>query len=304
VDGYIVRWFDHFLKGIDNGVEKDAPVYVFFTGENVWHAEQDWPLPEAKPTRYYLVSAGHANSLKGDGVLTTHPPATDTPDSYIYNPLNPTLDPFENYPNHSNLDGPLDTRLSTIGDEVLVYKTAPLASPVEVTGPIEATLYAATSALDTDWFIRLIDVQPDERSLLLCDGSIRARNRDPANAGRFNPAHLSTIDPGKVYEYHIEFWRGTGNLFQKRSSNPDRNFVQLVSLLSSEPKHRRRQRCFGFCLLSHGGSPDCAPWSPVSVLCTAAGHSIQDRGAVTSVQHEQHRPRFTLHDSAIRYHNG
>jgi len=215
VNGYIVRWFDHFLKGVDNGVDKDPPVHVFVMGENRWHAEADWPLPEAKPTRYYLVSSGHANSLKGDGLLTTTAPAQDRADHYTYDPRHPTLDPFASYPEHNgHLDGALDTRLSAIGDEVLVYSTPPLQSPVEVTGPIEATLYAATSARDTDWMVRLVDVQPDGRSLVLTEGVMRARNRDPSDDGRFNGAQLSSIDPGKVYQYTLRFWRGTANLFQ------------------------------------------------------------------------------------------
>jgi len=216
LNGYVVRWFDHFLKGVNNGVEKDPPVYVFVMGENQWHAEQDWPLPEAKATKFYFASGGHANSLKGDGVLTTTPPREEASDTYTYDPGNPTLDPFESFPDHNgHLDGALDTRLSAIGDEVLVYQTPPLESPVEVTGPIEATLHAATSARDTDWMMRLVDVQPDGRSLLLTEGIMRARNRDPANKGRFNSAQLSMIEPGKVYEYTIRFWRGTGNLFQR-----------------------------------------------------------------------------------------
>jgi uncharacterized protein len=216
INGNIVRWFDHFLKGVDNGIERDPPVYVFVMGENKWHAEQDWPLPEATPTKYYFSSHGHANSLKGDGALTTTPPNQDRPDTYIYDPRNPTRDPFESYPEHNgHLDGALDTRLASIGDEVLVYQTPPLESPVEVTGPIEATLYAATSAKDTDWMVRLVDVQPDGRSLLLAEGVIRARNRDPLHEGRFNAAQLSAVESGKIYQYTIRFRRGTGNLFQQ-----------------------------------------------------------------------------------------
>ena len=93
-------------------------------------------------------------------------------------------------------------------------KTPPVASPVQVTGPIEATLYASTSARDTDWMVRLVDVQPDGRTLLLADEALRARSRDPDRAGRFNAARLSTIKPGKIYRYTVRFWRGTANLFQ------------------------------------------------------------------------------------------
>jgi hypothetical protein len=216
VEGYTLRWLDHFLKGIDNGVESDPPVYVFVMGENKWHAELDWPLPHARPTKYYFTSGGDANSLKGDGLLTTSRPDKNASDTYSYDPRNPTFDAFHRYPNHNgHIDGAVDTRLSAIGDEVLVYQTPPMTSPLEVTGPIEATVYAATSARDTDWMVRLVDVQPDGRSLLLAEGVMRARNRDPAREGRFNAAQLSTIEPGKVYQYTIRFWRGTGNLFRQ-----------------------------------------------------------------------------------------
>jgi uncharacterized protein len=216
VDGYTVRWFDHFLKGIDNGVDKDPPVYVFVMGENQWYAEQDWPLPQTRFTKYYFTSNGHANSQSGDGLLTTTLPARETSDVYIYDPGHPTLDPSTSFPHHNgSIDGAWDTQLSSRGDEVLVYQTSPLESAVEVTGPIEATLYAATSARDTDWMVRLVDVQPDGRALLLADGVLRARNRDPASEGRFNAAQLSTVEPGKVYRYTIRFWRGTGNLFER-----------------------------------------------------------------------------------------
>jgi putative CocE/NonD family hydrolase len=214
VNGYTARWFDHFLKGLNNGVERDPPVYLFVMGANEWRAERDWPLPDAKPTKYYFGSGGRANSLSGDGVLTPAPPNAETVDTYTYDPRKPTRDPFEGYPHHNgHIDGALDTKGSASGADVLVYQTAPLESPVEVIGPIEATLYAATSARDTDWFIRLVDVRPDGRGFLLTEGVMRARNRDPANEGRFNSTALTTLEPGAVYRYTIKFWRGTANRF-------------------------------------------------------------------------------------------
>ena len=212
---YAARWFDHFLKGVDNGVQGDPPVYVFVMGENAWHAEEDWPLPQTRWTRYYLSSGGHANSLKGDGILGTSLPAAEGHDSYVYDPLSPTRDPFFGRPGYNgHIDGAVDARLPALGDEVLVYETPPLEEAVEVTGPIEARLYASTSAKDTDWMVRLVDVGPDGYAALLADGVMRARNRDPEDEGRFNAAEFSTIEPGEVYEYTIRFWRGTGNLFR------------------------------------------------------------------------------------------
>jgi putative CocE/NonD family hydrolase len=211
-DGYVCRWFDHYLKGIDNGVEKDAPVHIFVMGENRWHAEKDWPLPDTRWTKFYLHGKGKANSLKGDGTLDRDAPGDEPADTYTYDPTKPTLSPPSS---NGHIDGPLDTDKPAGGPEVLVYATPPLTEDVEVTGPVTAKLFAATSARDTDWMVRLVDVHPDGRAALLCDGVIRARCRDPKKAGAFVPDRLSTIEPDRVYEYTIDFWRATANRFGK-----------------------------------------------------------------------------------------
>jgi len=213
-DGYVCRWFDHWLKGIVNGVMEDPPVHVFVMGRNRWHAEQDWPLPQTQWTKFYLRSKGRANSIDGDGLLSADPPAGgEAPfDTYVYDPAKPTRSPFTG--GHLE-DGAADTRKSSGGPDVLVYTTPPLEEEIEVTGPITAKLYASTSARDTDWMVRLVDVQPDGFSAMLCEGVMRARHRDPERGGSFNPAELSLIEPGQVYEYTIEFWRATANAFAK-----------------------------------------------------------------------------------------
>lgn len=210
-DGYVCRWFDHYLKDQDNGVEKDAPVHVFVMGRNEWRAEQDWPLPQTKFTKYYLHAKEKANSRKGDGSLSTVVPEAEPADHYTYDPMKPLLDNFTN----GHIDGPVDIRKGGERDDVLVYTTPPLEEDVEVTGPIEAKLFSATSAKDTDWMMRLVDEYPDGKAAFLCDGVMRARCRDPKKHGAYNPAKLSTIEPDKVYEYSLKFWRGTGNVFKK-----------------------------------------------------------------------------------------
>ena len=207
--GYTARWFDHYLKGADNGVERDPPVYVFVMGPNKWRAEKDWPLPETQWTKYYFQSGGNANTLNGDGLLSTEPPAKPGADRYVYDPAKPTLAPWT-----GGVDA-ADARIPEIGKDVLVYTTPPLANDVEVTGPIEVKLFASTSAKDTDWIVHLVDVHPDGYAAIVAEGVMRARNRDPKNGGAFNSEKLSTIKPNEVYEYTVNFWRITGNVFAK-----------------------------------------------------------------------------------------
>lgn len=203
-DGCVCRWFDHQLKGEANGAADDPPVQVFVMGPNRWRAEKDWPLPQTRWTKYFL---------HGGGNLSTTSPNEEPADHYVYDPAKPTRDSFLEKGN-GHIDGPVDTRASA-GDDVLVYTTPPLAEDVEVIGPVEAKLFAATSARDTDWMVRLTDVRLDGFSALLCDGVIRARCRDPQTAGVFTAKALSTIEPGKPYEYTIRFWRATGLVFGK-----------------------------------------------------------------------------------------
>ena len=211
-DGYVVRWFDYHLKGIDNGVLKDPPVHVFVMGRNKWRTAKDWPLPQTRFTNYYLHSGGRANSSSGDGTLITKPPRTEPPDRYVYDSKNPT--PSAAFAN-GHIDGPRDIAKSAKRNDVLVYNTPELTEDVEIVGPITAKLFAATSARDTDWMIRMSDVHPDGRALFLAEGIMRARYRDPKRNGAFNPRDLSTIEPNQSYDYTIEFWRPTGNVFAR-----------------------------------------------------------------------------------------
>jgi putative CocE/NonD family hydrolase len=212
MDGFICRWLDRRLLDRENGIDDEPPVHVFVMGRNTWRAEADWPIPNTTWTRYFLHSGGRANSQQGDGRLETTPPSGDEPaDGYTYDPADPTPTAFVG----GHIHGAADTRAVSNRDDVLVYVTPELTEDVEVVGPISAKLFAATSARDTDWMVRLVDVFPDGRTALLCDGVMRARCRDPQNHGAFNAAQLSEIEPERVYEYTLDFWRGTGNLFQK-----------------------------------------------------------------------------------------
>ncbi len=206
-----VRWFDHWLKGIDTGMLNEAPIRLFVMGANVWRDENEWPLARARETRYYLHSGGHANSLRGDGTLTVNAPdGTEIgSDHYTYDPANPVptrggalLMTPEYRP------GPYDQRPVESREDVLVYTSDVLTEDVEVTGPIKVHLWAVSSAPDTDFVARLVDVHPDGYAQNLTDGIIRARYR---NFERGEAPSL--IEPGAAYEYEIDLW-ATSNLFK------------------------------------------------------------------------------------------
>ncbi len=208
IDGATLRFFDYWLKGIDDGVSSEAPVQLFVMGEDVWRTENEWPLARAVETDYFLSSGGNANSIAGDGELVNDAPGDDRPDVFLYDPFHP-VPTFGGqlccYP--STLPpGAYDQRPVEMRPDVLVYATPPLDEDTEVTGPVRLHLWAATSAADTDFTAKLVDIYPDGYARNLTDGIIRARYRQGTDTPR-------PITPGEIYEYAIDLW-ATSNLFR------------------------------------------------------------------------------------------
>jgi putative CocE/NonD family hydrolase len=200
-----LRWFDYWLKGIDNGIMDEPPVRIFIMGENKWRYEKEWPLARTQYTKYYFHSNERANSMHGDGVLNTNAPQNqEPPDTYIYDPNDPVPSAAEDL--WYFLDTVKDQRIIEKRDDVLVYTTPPLKEAVEVTGPLSVKLFASSTARDTDFTGKLVDVHPHGYAQYIQEGIIRARYRE----SRENP---SLIDPGKIYEYTIGLW-ATSNLFK------------------------------------------------------------------------------------------
>jgi putative CocE/NonD family hydrolase len=189
-----IRWYDSWLKGIDNRIAQDKPVHLFVMGTNVWREEDAWPLPDTRYRSYYLHSSGHANSAAGDGTLSPEPAGQEPEDSYCYDPQHPV-------PTVGGailgLAGPCDQRQVEAREDVLCYTTPPLTHPLEVTGPIELVLYVSSSAVDTDFTGKLVDVSPDGRAENLTDGILRARYRDSL-------ARPTLMEPGQVYALHLD----------------------------------------------------------------------------------------------------
>lgn len=199
------KWFDHWLKGQDTGVEDLPPYRIFVMGKNFWRDENEWPLERTQYTKYYFHSGGSANTAAGDGSLSIENCGDEPGDSFLYDPKNPV--PTRGGCNLLGAGGPLDQRVIEKRQDVLVYTSEELKEELEVTGPVKAVVYASSSATDTDWTAKLVDVYPDGRAFNLCDGIIRARYRNSAT----NP---TLIKSGQVYRYEIDLWV-TSNVFLK-----------------------------------------------------------------------------------------
>lgn len=194
-----LRWYDSQLKGIANGIMQEPPVRIFVMGANTWRYENEWPLARTIYRKYYFHSPGNANTLEGDGTIDTDVPENEKPDTFVYDPEDPVITPGR--------DEPIDQREVEARQDVLVYSTGILKEGIEVTGPVKVVLYASSSAINTDFTAKLVDVYPDGRAIRLCEGIIRASFRNPE-------APPSAIQPNKVYKYNISLW-STSNLFKE-----------------------------------------------------------------------------------------
>ena len=205
LEGLEFRWFDHWLKGIPNGIDREPPVRVFLMGENRWHDELEWPIARTQLTKFYLHSKGSANTLTGDGLLSTSAPTEEPADHYEYDPQDPV--PFITDANFSQVGGPDDYRTVEARKDVLVYTSEPLTEDTTVCGPIKSQIYAVSSAVDTDFMAKLLDVWPNGFAQRLNDGMVRARFRE----GMDRP---TLIKPDQVYLYNVDLW-DTCEMFAK-----------------------------------------------------------------------------------------
>jgi putative CocE/NonD family hydrolase len=208
MDDVMLRWYDHILKGEANGIEKEKPVKIFVLGDDVWREEDQWPPAVARETRYYLHSGGKANGLAGDGTLSTSAPQQEPADQYVYDPGSPVPTiggPLCCDPRHL-APGPRDQRPAEVRPDVLVFSTPPFKSDFEVSGPVSVELYANSSAVDTDFTGKLVDVWPNGFAQNLTEGILRARFRDSREKPEF-------LNPGQVYKLTLDLW-ATSNVFK------------------------------------------------------------------------------------------
>ena len=199
-------WFETYLDGESDPPPPFPKVMLYVMGANRWRGEDEWPLARTRYTRFYFHSAGGANSAKGNGYLTLRRPNQERPDRFIFDPQNPVSTQGGNiYP--PNFAGPVDQKQSQGRKDVLVYTSAPLEKPLEITGPIRVRLYASSTAVDTDFTAKLSAVHTDGKVFNLQDGIIRARFRDSLS-------EPSLLTPNKVSEFEIDLW-ATSYVFSK-----------------------------------------------------------------------------------------
>ncbi len=207
-----LRWFDYWLKGVENGIIKEPLVSVFVMGTNQWLHGDTYPLPATRFTKLYLTSSGKANTSRGDGGLAFDEPANGAPpDAYTYDPGDPTPDPgfhelteeqdkqVRSADQKKKEEEAFRETVTSTRQDILVYQTEPLKEPLTFAGPISATLYASSSARDTDWFMTLVEIEKDGKTFPLAAGRVRARFRESVK----KPALL---EPGQIYEYKLDLW--------------------------------------------------------------------------------------------------
>jgi uncharacterized protein len=187
-------WFDHYLRGTNNGIDREPAVTYYAMGDtsdpkapgNEWRTASTWPPPGSTATSLYL---------RTDRTVSAVKPAKADPLIYTYDPANPC--PTLGGPQLTVPAGAMDQRKIEGRPDVLVFTSASLTEPVEVTGRVRARLWVSSDCPDTDFFVKVCDVYPDGRSFNICEGQLRARFRESFKVEKL-------MEPGKVYPLTVD----------------------------------------------------------------------------------------------------
>lgn len=244
-------WFDYQLKGTGDKEIKEWPKVRYFTmGSNQWHASETWPPAEAKPMTLYLSSGGKANSVTGDGALVTAAPTADRPDTFVYDPMNPVPSLGGNVCCTGNAvsGGSYDQRRNEARADVLVYTSDPFPDGIEVTGTLDVTLYVSSSAKDTDFTVKLVDVYPDGRAYNLDETIQRMRFRNGYDKplawmekGQVYPVKLAGLTTsnwfGKGHRIRIEVSSSNFPRFDRNLNTGGRNWDESTAVIANNSVH-------------------------------------------------------------------
>lgn len=247
--GLVQKWFDHFLKGADNGVTSQPKVRAYLMGANQWRTYDTWPPKEARYIAYFLDSDGRANTAYGDGRLSTSKPDQARSDSFIYDPLRPvpslggSICCFS--PNFEG--GAFDQSGTEMRSDVLVYSTAPLADTIEIAGPVKVSLYLSSDRKDTDLTVKLLDVYPDGKAYNLDETIQRVRWREGWDKPVFmEPGHVYRVDVGPLvtsnaflpgHRIRIEVSSSNFPRFERNLNTAGNNFDEKDGLVARNVIH-------------------------------------------------------------------
>ena len=255
MDELTYGWFDHFLKGENNGVLEKMPRVRYYTmGLNKWQTSDTWPPSGAQPMTLFLSSGGKANTLNGDGALLEASPAADAADKFEYDPMNPVPSVGGNVCCTGNAitAGSFDQRQNEGRADVLVYSTEPLKEGVEVSGPIEVTLYVSSDAKDTDFTVKLLDVYPDGRAYNLDETIQRMRYRDGYDkpnvwmqAGKVYKVTLSPLTTSNYFaaghRIRIEVSSSNFPRFDRNLNTGGKNYDESKGVIARNAVHHSKQ---------------------------------------------------------------
>ena len=248
-------FFDKFLKGeSDTRVDKLPKVTYFTMGSNKWQTSDTWPPRGAAPMTFYLSSDGKANTLNGDGRLTTAPPASDSPDEFTYDPMNPVRSLGGNVCCTGNAiqAGAFDQRKTEERQDVLVYTTEPFKEGIELSGPIVPTLYVSSDAKDTDFTVKVLDVYPDGRAYNLDESIQRMRyregyDRDPVwmEAGKVYKVTLQPLNTSNYFapghRLRIEVSSSNFPRFDRNLNTGGNNYDESKGVVANNKVHHSKQ---------------------------------------------------------------
>jgi putative CocE/NonD family hydrolase len=222
---HLIAFFDKYMLGKDIKIPR---VKYFVVGRNQWREAESWPLPETQWQRHYLHSKGSANAIGGNGILNREEPGSELPDKFIYDPQNPVPTAgggHGEFEGPGGVPGPVEQSRIERRSDVLCYTTPEFTEDIEISGPLQFHLFAATSAVDTDFTAKLVHVYPDGGAYNVVDGIKRAH-------GRKSPDHPELVNPGEVYEYVITMGN-TSHFF------PKGHRIRIDISSSNFPQHDR-----------------------------------------------------------------
>lgn len=207
-----LRWFDRWLKGVDNGIDREPLVNIFAMGSNKWLSGKSYPLPGSKLEKWYIGSEGKATMADGGGTLRPQTPSGAPSDTYVYDPADPTPHPdYYEAPERKKGEAVAieeakkqreahHEKVLASRKDILVYQSEPMTEDTTFAGPVSAVLYASTTGKDTDWFVTLVEVDAAGKLFPLVQGRLRARYR----TSRSKP---TLVRPGKVEKYTLDMWQ-------------------------------------------------------------------------------------------------